>query len=68
MTDKPTPRLPDPGEFVRGVGTLLRTEVVPPPPQPPPETDWIFEDMNARGELRRRGRVLEEVIGTSRSL
>lgn len=52
------PRLPEIGEFVRGVGRLV--SVVEPMPLQPPPKDWIFEDVSARGELRRNGKVLKE--------
>jgi hypothetical protein len=59
MTNQ-TPRLPEPGEFVRGIGTLVRTVVVPPPPQPPPLTLWVFESVNAQMRVLLHGEQLTE--------
>ena len=55
--DEQTPRLPAVGEYVRMVGRLVA--VVDSEPQPPPPKNWVFEGVDARVELRRRGRVLE---------
>lgn len=46
-TPKTTPR---PGQYVRGLGTLIETHDFPPPPQPEPT--WIFEEVHAIGEIR----------------
>ena len=55
------PRIPDVKDFVRGIGKLVRVETVPPPPQPPPEIHYIFEEINARTELRLGDEVVKEV-------
>lgn len=52
------PRLPVPGEFVRGIGTLVTVEPVKPEP-PPPSKDYIFREITARGEIRRNGKTLQ---------
>lgn len=57
------PRIPGVGDFVRGVGRLVAVQVIPPPPAPPPETDYIFEEITARVELRRQGKRLNS-LGT----
>jgi len=51
------PRIPNVGEKVRMLGTLIRVET-PKPIQPPDE--YIFEDVNARVELRLRDSVIKE--------
>lgn len=56
---KQEPREPNPGEFVRGVGHLLRVEDVTPPP-PPKAEDFIFEQVTARIEIRTpKGKVIK---------
>lgn len=52
-------RTPEQGQFVRGLGRLVRSELVPPPPPPPPVTDYIFEEITARWEVRAGGDVLQ---------
>ncbi len=54
-----SPRLPEPGEFVRGVGTLREIKTIPPPPQPPPKTVYVFEEMTAETQLRLRTYVIQ---------
>lgn len=50
MNDKnKIPRLPEIGEFVRGVGTLIEFHQPERPPTPP--KDWIFEVLHGRAEL-----------------
>lgn len=58
---KNEPRLPIVGEFVRHHGTLIAIEEVPPLPQPPPQTDYIFEEIEARCEMRLSGEVIKEI-------
>lgn len=55
------PRLPEIGEFVRHHGRLLAIEDVTPEPPPQPVLDYIFEEISARGELRRLGKVVKEI-------
>jgi len=55
MTDKP--RIPNIEERVRLLGTLLRIDT-PKPIQPPDE--YVFEDVDARVEIRMGDRVLKE--------
>lgn len=57
------PRLPQIGEYVRGHGTLVSIEIVPPPPQPPPREDYIFQEITARAEVR-FGREVLKSLGT----
>jgi hypothetical protein len=52
------PRLPVIGEFVRGVGTLHAIEQ-PPPSHPPLE--YIFAEISARKEMRRRGHLIRKL-------
>jgi hypothetical protein len=52
-------KIPVIGEYVRNVGKLLKVEVIPPPPQPPPKTYYIFEDVEARCELRHNGETIK---------
>lgn len=59
--EKETPRLPEVGEFVRQHGRLIAVEVVPPPPPPPPQKDYIFEEIEARCEIRRNGELFKEL-------
>jgi hypothetical protein len=53
------PRLPEVGEFVRGVGTLREVVIVPPPPQPPPTTVYVFEDVTAQMRILIGGEVVD---------
>lgn len=55
-------RTPKIGEFVRHLGKLVAIEKVSPPP-PKIETDFIFEEVEARCELRLDGEVLKH-LGT----
>lgn len=55
------PRLPIEGEFVRHVGRLIEIQTVPPKPQPPPTKDYIFEDIEARCEIRLNGKTIKEI-------
>ena len=59
--NKNEPRLPIVGEFVRHHGTLIAIEEVPPKPQPPPKIDYIFEEIEARCEMRHKGEVIKEI-------
>ena len=54
------PRIPEEGEFVRGQGTLVGIEIIPPEPVPP-QTDYIFEQIEARCELRLHGEVIQDI-------
>lgn len=55
------PRIPEVGEFVRPHGTLVRIEEIPPKPVPP-QTDYIFEQITARCEMRlTSGEVIKEI-------
>jgi len=49
------------GEFVRHVGRLVEIQTVPPKPQPPPIKDYIFEDIEARCEIRLNGKTIKEI-------
>ncbi len=55
-------KIPQVGEFVRPIGKLINIEVVQPPP-PKPETNYIFEEIEARCELRLNDEVLKH-LGT----
>lgn len=59
MTPISEPRLPEVGEFVRGVGTLVEVQQTPAPPPPPP--DYIFAEQDGRTELRRGDDVLKVI-------
>ncbi len=51
-------RLPNIGEFVRNVGTLIKVdEIQPPPPQIVKE--YIFEEISARVEIRFNGEQIK---------
>ena len=52
------PRLPKVGEYVRNHGRLIAIEIIPPPPQPLPEKDYIFEETEARCEIRFNDEVI----------
>lgn len=56
---KSTPRFPEIGEYVRGMGRLLRIESVEPPPPPVPDKDYIFEEITAEKQMRLNGEVLK---------
>jgi len=51
--------IPEVGQFLRHIGKLVSIETI----QPPPETHYIFEDIEARGELRLNGEVIKH-LGT----
>lgn len=52
-------RLPNIGEYVRGVGTLVSIEDYTPPP-PPLIKHYIFEEITARCEVRLNGETLNK--------
>lgn len=54
-------RLPNIGEYVRGLGTLVSIVDRDPPPPPPPTKDYIFEEISARCEVRLNGKKLKEL-------
>ncbi len=60
MNINPTPRDPEQGEYVRGHGRLLNTEVTEPPPQPPPKTYYIFESITAHVEVRMNNETIRK--------
>lgn len=49
------PRLPKVGEYIRSVGVLVAIEEIPPKPVPP-QIDYIFEQTEARCEMRFKGK------------
>ena len=53
-------KLPVIGDFVRNAGRLVAIETTE--PVPPPK-DYIFEEIEARCEIRLNGKVIKE-IGT----
>jgi hypothetical protein len=53
-------KIPQIGDFVRGVGTLVDVQTEEPTP---PKKDYIFENIDSKCELRRNGKVLDE-LGT----
>jgi len=55
------PRLPIDGEFVRHVGRLVKIQEIPPKPQPPPVKDYIFEDIEAKCEIRLNGETIKGI-------
>lgn len=55
------PRLPIEGEFVRHVGRLIKIQEIPPEPQPPPVKDYIFEEIEARCEIRLNGETIKDI-------
>lgn len=52
-------RVPEVGEYVRMIGTLVAVEEVVPPP-PPKEVDYIFEDSEARVEVLANGHKIDD--------
>lgn len=52
-------KIPEVGEFLRGVGVLVKIEDGE--PVPPPPKDYIFEDITARCEMRLNGEVIQEI-------
>jgi hypothetical protein len=53
-------KIPAIGEYVRNIGKLLAVETIQPPP-PPPYTEYIFEEINARVELRLGDEVIDKI-------
>lgn len=53
-------KIPEVGEFVRNIGKLIKVETIQPPP-PPPYTDYIFEEEEARCELRYNGETIKHI-------
>lgn len=51
MQESTIKRIPEIGEYVRGIGTLIRKDNVEPKPTPPPEHEWVFEEVTAEVEL-----------------
>lgn len=60
MSKVKSKRLPKVGEFIRMVGTLIAIEEIPPEPVSP-QVDYIFEEINARCELRFGGEVVQVI-------
>jgi len=54
-------KIPQVGEFVRHIGKLVVIETVQPPPPPKPEKDYIFEEIEARCELRLNGEIIKHL-------
>lgn len=52
-------RVPEVGEYVRLIGTLVAIEDVTPPP-PPKEMDYIFESSEARVEVLANGHKIDD--------
>ena len=50
------------GEFVRHIGKLVSIEKAIPPPLPKPSTDYIFEEVEARCELKLNDEVLKHLV------
>jgi hypothetical protein len=53
-------KIPTIGEYVRNIGTLVKIETVQ-PPIPAPYKEYIFEDIEAKCELRLGEEVLNEI-------
>jgi len=53
-------KIPQIGEYLRNIGKLVAIEEVVPPP-PKIETDYIFEEVEARCELKLNGEVLKHI-------
>ena len=51
-------RVPEVGEFVRHIGTLIGIEEVPPPPPPPPTLSYIFESKTYGIDIRVAGKII----------
>lgn len=56
--NKPQPRIPAVGEFLRSHGRLVEVQDVTPKP-PAPTLDYIFEETTARVEGRINGKVIQ---------
>lgn len=63
MNKKNQPRIPSIGDFVRNYGVLIDIVQVSELPKPPPQpvTDFIFEETEARTEMRLNGEVINEM-------
>lgn len=55
-----TPRMPEVGEYVRGLGRLVSLEDVT--PEIKPMTGYIFEDLSATVEMWMNGKKLKECV------
>ncbi len=54
-------KIPEVGEFVRHIGELVSIEEIQPQPPPKPLKDYIFEEIEARCELRLNDEVLKHL-------
>jgi hypothetical protein len=54
-------KIPAVGEYVEHVGIFIRSETIEPPPPPDPEIDYIFEEVEARCELRLGDEVIDKI-------
>jgi hypothetical protein len=53
-------KIPVIGEYVRNIGTLVKIETIQ-PPTPAPYKEYIFEEIEARCELRRYDEQLDKI-------
>ncbi len=53
-------KVPNVGEFIRHAGTLIAIEEVKPPP-PPISREYIFQEVEARIELRLKDEVIKRI-------
>jgi hypothetical protein len=53
-------KIPVIGDYIRNIGTLVKIETIPPKPVEP-EVDYIFEDIEARCQLRFNGEIIKNL-------
>ncbi len=51
-------RYPEVGQFIKHIGKLIKVDVINPPP-PPSYEEFIFEEISAKIEVKRFGKLIE---------
>ena len=54
-------KIPEIGQYVRHIGTLVGIEEIPPKPVIEPTKEYIFEQIDARCEMRHHGETLKVI-------
>ncbi len=53
-------RYPEVGQFIKHIGKLIKVEIINPPP-PPSYEEFIFEEITAKIEVNRFGKIIDKV-------